>query len=283
MMSPGPLGAQGDVETQRRLVRYLKSGRVHPALLWTGPDASVKREAAKGMAKGILCRARPETAAFCGTCSPCRRIDKGLHPDVLELTEPDSSVIKIETVRELCHQMQLSPIEGGAKVCLIDECHRMTPAAANAFLKALEEPGPKRFFLLLSTQPGALLPTVLSRCIQFHFRPTPSEAGPDRERFDAALEEFLVTKDTQAIRPFAEDKATGLSFLHHLQHRLRDAVITWTRGETPPGAWSRLGLYRCLDAFDETTRLEARLRSNANYALMLEVFLIERFAGIPRT
>lgn len=277
----GPLGASGDEATQRRLVRYLKSGRVHPALLWVGPDPQVKLAAAKGMAKALLCRALPEKEAYCGECSPCRRVEKELHPDLILLTDADSTTIKIETVREICHEMQLSAVESGAKVCIIDECHRMTPAAANAFLKSLEEPGERRHFILLTTQPGTLLPTVLSRCIQFHFLPTCEElSGGDPKQYEEALSQFLLTRDTAALRPFADEKSDALGFVHFLQHRLRDAVVSAAKGSPSADALGGMGLYGCLEAFHEATRLEGRLRSNVNYALMLEHFLIERFAGI---
>ena len=81
-MNARPLKVLGAESTQRRLFNYLLSGRVHPALLFAGGNPEVKLAVALSIAKYHLCSERGEEA-FCGKCSSCRRIEKGLHPDVV--------------------------------------------------------------------------------------------------------------------------------------------------------------------------------------------------------
>jgi DNA polymerase III delta' subunit len=260
------------VPLQKRLWNYLQGGRIHPAMVFSGPERIAKMKVAKNVARFLLC---PSPEGFCGQCSVCRRIDKELHPDVLILREDGEDTLKIDSVRELCHQMEVSPVEGTAKVCLIDECHRMNAAAANAFLKSLEEPGAGRYFLLLTTQVGSLLPTILSRCLQFHFKPEKEDmtrAGT-YQPFRLLFNEFSRTGNPAPLLSAIEDKAQCLVFLQFLQEALRGAALEphlHAAAETvfPDSSDSAL-----LRAYDEALKLEGRLRSNANYALMLESYL----------
>lgn len=273
------LGAQRHLATQKNLLYYLRGNRIHSTILFVGPSDEAKFQIAKGIAKWLLCRNLKQT--FCTHCSPCRRIEKEIHPDVFIHQDNTSDVIKIETIRLLCHQMELTPVEGGAKVCLVDECHRMTPAAANAFLKSLEEPGPNRYFLLLTSQPGSLLPTVLSRCIQFYFKPeNSSEKGWTQEEplFQRALTEFLENQNTLAVKPVLGNKAQCTRFLHFLQDNLRQAATNPYLKQLKSGPFLRLPEISALEAFEASVKLEGRLRSNANYALMMEDFLIHYFS-----
>lgn len=108
--------------------------------------------------------------AACGGCSPCRRIRERSHPDVQWLL-PESKlrVITIEQVRELMHTLELKPVEARWKIGVIVAADRMTTQAANAFLKTLEEPPARSLLILLSTEPGRLLETIVSRCLRLVF------------------------------------------------------------------------------------------------------------------
>ena len=259
---------------------YLKGGRIHPALILAGPQKEAKFQVAKNLAKFLLCQ-KKTAGSFCGKCSPCRRIEAEIHPDVLILREPDEDTIKIDTIREICHQMEISPIEAAAKICIIDECHRMTVASSNAFLKTLEEPGQSRYFWLLTTQPGALIPTILSRCLQFQFKPESAVEGAPTEASQEAfqlLEEFLKAGDIAALRSKLEDKGRCLFFLQSLQRAVRDALLAPSLGTpSPVSALGRYSPFSLLSKFNEAVVLEGQLRSNANYGLMLESFLIRNF------
>ena len=205
-------------------------------------------------------------------------MEKEVHPDVLIYRELEEDTIKIDTVRQLCHQMELTPVEGKAKFCIVDACHRMNTAAANAFLKTLEEPGPDRYFWLLTPNMSGLLPTLLSRCLKFSFKPenevtaAPIEAETAKA-YETLYQDFLSKKDAFALASELDSKEKTLEFVHFLQTRIRKEVLT-------PSEYPTLkhpALYESLALFEETLVLEGRLRSNANYGLMLESFLSRQF------
>lgn len=263
---------------QQRLFSYLRGGRVHPAIILSGGDRDEKFQIAKTMAKFLLCANRGQKV-FCGECSPCRRVEKDIHPDVLVLREEGEETLKIDSIREICHQMEVSSIEGGAKICIIDECHRMNAASANAFLKTLEEPGDRRYFWLLTSQPGALLPTVQSRCLQFSFKPQAegATATPDDEKVVAAFQEFLTSGATNRLLAALPDKENCLAFLVFLQRQLRQALVSPFLGGHALPALQKLSPYNLLSSFEGALALEGRLRSNANYGLLLESYLRQHF------
>ena len=168
------------VEGQERAVdslrRALKSGRLHHAFLFAGPDGVGKSLTAFKLAEALLCEA-PAEGEGCGTCRACRRVPERQHPDfhVLERGQkpdgrPEAS-IRIDQVRALQHDLGFKSYEAGRRVVLILEAERMNPATANALLKTLEEPGPETHFVLVSAAPHLLLPTILSRCQRVRFAP----------------------------------------------------------------------------------------------------------------
>src|SRR5262245_29470951 len=130
----------GNARVIERLRTKLREHRFPHALIFAGPDGVGKRTCALLFAKALNC---PEKgpADFCNSCSQCRKIDAGVHPDVMVLgLEEDASEIKISQVRDLLHTLGLRPLEGMHKVFIVDPADAMNPAAANALLKGLEEP-----------------------------------------------------------------------------------------------------------------------------------------------
>ena len=111
-------------------------------------------------------------------CAACTRIARGVHPDVLVVEPGDNGSIKIDQVREIVDRAAYRPFEGRRRVVIIDEADALVPAAQNALLKTLEEPPPSSVFILVTSRPDVLLPTVRSRCPQLRFRPL----GPARHR-----------------------------------------------------------------------------------------------------
>lgn len=160
------------------LKRSVAGGCVAHAYLFAGPEGVGKRLAAMAVASALNCSARGgEDNDPCGGCADCRTIAVGTHPNVM-CVEPSDGVIKIERVRELQEMLRLR-VERGMKVVVVDGADRLHPAAANAFLKTLEEPPPGSVIILLSSRPSELLPTILSRCQRLNFRPLPEEAVRD--------------------------------------------------------------------------------------------------------
>lgn len=152
------------------LRRSVASGRVAHAYLFEGPDGCGKMLTAISLVAYLFCRSDEP----CGSCPACRKLAGGQHPD-LHILGPEKGVIKIDRVRQLQLELSLRPVEAPKKVCIVSQADRMNHAAANAFLKTLEEPPGSAVIILLSDTPTALLPTILSRCQRLRFDPLPTE------------------------------------------------------------------------------------------------------------
>jgi DNA polymerase-3 subunit delta' len=130
-----------------------------------------KRTCALMFAKALNCL-ESEPGDFCDVCNQCRKIDSGVHPDVLTIgLDEDAAEIKIAQIRDLLGTLGLRPLEGSQKIFIIDPADAMNPASANALLKGLEEPPEDSHFILLSSSPQSLLLTVRSRCQSYAFAP----------------------------------------------------------------------------------------------------------------
>src|SRR3954468_4458543 len=166
----------GHVRLIDLLSRSVAGGTLPPSLLFAGPAGVGKHLAAISVAQALNCiNAGPRAEGLgldaCGKCAACTRIARGVHPDVLLVSPGDSGSIKIDQVRDVVDRAQYRPFEGRRRVVIIDEADALVPAAQNALLKTLEEPTPSSVFILVSSRPDMLLPTVLSRCPQLRFRP----------------------------------------------------------------------------------------------------------------
>jgi DNA polymerase-3 subunit delta' len=155
------------------LSRAVARGTVPPALLFAGPAGVGKRRAAMAIAESVNCLKPAETPEFvrdaCGECAACRRIQRGVHPDVIVIEPGDMGSIKIEQVRDVIDRAEYRPFEGRRRVVVIDQADALVDAAQNALLKTLEEPPSASMFVLVSSIPDALLPTVRSRCSRLRF------------------------------------------------------------------------------------------------------------------
>ena len=155
----------------RRLLSLLSGAiareTLPPALLLAGPAGVGKRRVAVAIAEAVNClspRTTDEARDGCGVCAACRRIQRGVHPDVILIEPGDMGSIKIEQVRDVIDRAEYRPFEGRRRVVIIDDADALMPAAQNALLKTLEEPPSASIFVLVSSIPDALLPTVRSRC-----------------------------------------------------------------------------------------------------------------------
>lgn len=168
----------GQEHVQRALVNALDQGRLHHAYLFTGTRGVGKTTLARILAKCLNCTAGGRgdegvTSTPCGECDSCRAIDEGRFVDLIEVDA--ASRTKVEDTRELLDNVQYAPTQGRYKVYLIDEVHMLSTSSFNALLKTLEEPPPHVKFLLATTDPQKLPPTVLSRCLQFTLKHMPPE------------------------------------------------------------------------------------------------------------
>jgi DNA polymerase-3 subunit delta' len=152
------------------LTNSLTKGHLSQAYLFAGPPRVGKTTLALYLARALQCL--DEQARPCGQCSACRRIERGTHPDVRLVEEPQGS-IGINQIRALQREMALSPFEGRWRVYVLSDFQQATIEAANCLLKTLEEPPPKVVLVLTATQVELLLPTIVSRCQVLNLRALP--------------------------------------------------------------------------------------------------------------
>ncbi len=158
-----------DVAGQKHIVTTLQNAirekRMGHAYIFAGPRGTGKTTIAKIVAKGLNCQ---EENAPCGECPSCISISNGQHPDVIEIDAASNN--GVDEVRDLIDKIKYAPIQGIYKVYIIDEVHMMTTGAFNALLKTLEEPPAHAIFILATTEPHKIIPTILSRCQRFDFQ-----------------------------------------------------------------------------------------------------------------
>ena len=172
---PGFDSITGQEKAVTALSAFLKSGNIPHALLFSGITGSGKLDAAQVFAMSCNCARQPAAEPVvepCGVCRACRKITSGQHPDVLDI-RPAGKQVKVDQIRALLDTIALKPFEATVRVIRIHDAHTMNPSAANAILKALEEPPPQTVFILLSDQVGRMLPTIISRCQKVRFVPVP--------------------------------------------------------------------------------------------------------------
>ncbi len=157
------VGQQAIVQT---LKNALELNKISHAYLFCGPRGTGKTSVARLFAKALNCE--EGIGHQCNKCENCRQISDGEHPDVIEIDAASNS--GVQEVRNLIEKVKYAPIKGRYKVYIIDEVHMMTSSAFNALLKTLEEPPEYVVFILCTTDPYKLLPTIISRCQRFEFK-----------------------------------------------------------------------------------------------------------------
>ncbi|HHW01835.1 MAG TPA: DNA polymerase III subunit gamma/tau [Thermoanaerobacterales bacterium] len=149
------------------LKNQIKSEKVGHAYLFCGMRGTGKTSTARVFAKALNCEKGP-TVNPCNECASCRAINGGSMVDVIEMDAASNR--GIDDIRDLREKVNFPPSEGRYKVYIIDEVHMLTTEAFNALLKTLEEPPRHVVFILATTEPNKLPPTILSRCMRFDFR-----------------------------------------------------------------------------------------------------------------
>ncbi len=178
------------------------------AYLFHGEPAIGKRQTALALAQLLHCE-NPQgdtTPDACGTCRSCHQIQQAIHPDCLiiqpENGQKQNSRIKIDQIRAIEHVVIYRPLVGSYKICVIDEADTMTVEAANALLKTLEDPPDHCLFLVISSRPEHLLPTIRSRCIALRFAPLAVHVIDEFLRQHSTM----TSSDAQLVSTFSEGR-----------------------------------------------------------------------------
>lgn len=244
----------GQEAVVRTLRNQVKEGRIGQAYLFCGSRGTGKTSAARIFARAINCE-NPRNGDPCGACEACQAIDRDASFDIIEIDAASNS--KVEQMRELLEKVAYPPQFGKYKVYIIDEVHMLSTSAFNALLKTLEEPPDKVIFIMATTEPKKVLPTVLSRCQRFDFGRF-SElqiaehlkkvvAGSDREAeeealaliaraaegamrdalsiLDMCLSEEKVTEESVRLALGTTDRAFMFTFVDAIAKRQGDRVL----------------------------------------------------------
>ncbi len=187
----------------RTLRNALISGRIHHAYLFAGPRGTGKTTTARLLAKAVNCLA-PEEERPCNECTICQAINEGRLLDLIEIDAASNT--GVDDVRELRERVSFQPNEARYKVYVIDEVHMLSNAAFNALLKTLEEPPAHAIFVLATTEPHKILPTVLSRCQRFDFHRI--SIGEIVDRLALLAEKEGIQAEREALSLIAR-QATG--------------------------------------------------------------------------
>ncbi|MEH2152012.1 DNA polymerase III subunit gamma/tau [Nostoc sp.] len=180
------------------LTNAIGTAKIAPAYLFTGPRGTGKTSSARILAKSLNClKGDQPTAAPCGVCEVCQGITKGYALDVIEIDAASNT--GVDNIRELIEKAQFAPVQCRYKVYVIDECHMLSTQAFNALLKTLEEPPRHVVFVLATTDPQRVLPTIISRCQRFDFRRIQLEAMVKHLSAIASYENIHISPDAVTL------------------------------------------------------------------------------------
>lgn len=195
----------GQQAVKQALANALTTGRIAHAYLFTGPRGTGKTSTARILAKALNCKEGP-TAHPCGSCVSCQRITEGTDLDVYEIDAASNR--GIDQIKALRDQLAFSPVEGRYKIYIIDEVHMLSTEAFNALLKTLEEPPSHVIFILATTDPQKIPPTIHSRCQRFDFHRVTVEEIVDHLAYVA--EGSGIQADKAALRVIAIQAEGGM-------------------------------------------------------------------------
>ena len=296
-----------DVIGHRRLVallsRAIAQESLPPSLLFAGHHGVGKRRVAVALAETVNCLQPVTTPDLprdsCGECASCRRIVRGVHPDVILVEPGDLGEIKIDQIRDVILRAGYRPFEGRRRVVVIDEADAMRTETQNALLKILEEPPPASVFVLISSMPDALLPTVVSRSHRLRFGElSPAEVAEalmrDHDYEETQARAAALDADGSIGRALSSASADMIEARETARHLLEQAaqmsdpgrLIDVAREVTPPGTKppgvEREQLAACLRALSSLLRDMGLLSAQGEGAVLANADLAPQLRTIAR-
>jgi DNA polymerase-3 subunit delta' len=254
-------------------------GSLPPSLIFVGPEGVGKRMAAVALAQLFNCaNVDPDAHDSCGRCPACTRIARGVHADVLLIEPGDTGTIKVDQVRDAIQRSAYRPFEGRRRAVIIDNADAAPGEAQNALLKTLEEPPAASTFVLVTSRPDVLLPTVRSRCQPLRFgRLSPSDVAAVLIRNHGYAE-----TDAHAAASMS-DGSIGLALEGGTDEYVeaRDAAARLLRGVAGSGdPRARLTSARALVGASDRDELARRLRALSSMLRDLGVLLFRADEGV---
>ncbi|MGH2404855.1 MAG: DNA polymerase III subunit gamma/tau [bacterium] len=194
----------GQQRVTRTLQNAIRTNRVVHAYLFAGHRGTGKTTTARIFAKALNCLSSPAPVPEpCNVCANCEAISGGYSVDVIEIDAASNR--RIEEIRDIRDKVHFAPTQGRYKVYILDEAHMLTPEAANALLKTLEEPPEQAVFVLVTTEPHKLPATILSRCQRYDFRRVSLGEIIDRLQRIAGGEGFVIDPDAVELIAMSAD------------------------------------------------------------------------------
>ena len=195
----------GQEHITRTLQNALAKDKFSHAYLFSGPRGTGKTSVAKIVAKAVNCEKAP-TAEPCNDCAICHGITDGSLSDVIEIDAASNN--GVDEIREIRENVKYAPSVARYKVYIVDEVHMLSQGAFNALLKTLEEPPAHVIFILATTEPHKIPPTIISRCQRFDFKRIPLESI--KERLNHIIEEKGIEAEGHAVELVAKAGEGGM-------------------------------------------------------------------------
>ncbi|MBI1852250.1 MAG: DNA polymerase III subunit delta' [Planctomycetes bacterium] len=274
----------GHADARAAIERSIVTGRLAHAYLFVGDDGIGKRTLAIAVARALVCERRGEFGDHvnaCGKCGACIRVARDSHPDVLvSRFDAAAGSVKVGDIRAMEEFLQRTALEGGYKVLVVDGAEEMTDAAANAFLKTLEEPPPHSLLILVAQSTSTLPSTVASRCQVIRLR------GLDEVDVRRVLVEQASVPDDEATALAAASGGSpgralalrGVDVLAEAAALTREIVSPSRDSIEAAAAW-----YRCVRESNKVTynQASARLRALLLLAVHAVRGSLRRSLGLP--
>ena len=243
-----------EIRGQDRAVRLLRGalvrGQAHHAYLFAGPAGAGKEKTARAFAQEANCLKEPAEERPCDACENCRAIARGNFTDVSwhipqsemvargligksDLEGAPSKDIRVDEIRALARRLSLAPLRGRRKIAVLLPADAMNERAQNTLLKTLEEPPPSTTFVLVSSNPDALLATVRSRCARVQFGPVPAAPDPRTAAMIEDLERAVGAADEREALFVAggfEDRDSALAAAQAFYGWTRDLLVVQAGG-----------------------------------------------------